>query len=85
MGRAYGRFQDMLTSGKLKHLPDEKQPQLAAAVNGAITRNLGASGALAWNKLGADVDISPLVACTLALYGAFTSKRRPGRKQRVMV
>lgn len=83
MGRAYGRFQDMLNDGQLKHLPDDAQPQLAAAVRGAITRNLGASGALAWNKLGADVDISPLVACTLALYGAFTSKRVPGRKQRV--
>ncbi len=85
MGRAYGRFQDMLAAGRLKHLPDDKQPQLAEAVKGAITRNLGASGALAWNKLGADVDISPLVACTLALYGAYTSKRRPGRKQRLMV
>lgn len=83
MGRAYGRFQDMLNDGQLKHLPDDVQPQLAAAVRGAITRSLGASGALAWNKLGADVDISPLVACTLALYGAFTSKRVPGRKQRV--
>lgn len=83
MGRAYGRFQDMLNDGQLKHLPDDAQPQLAAAVRGAITRNLGASGALAWNKLGADVDISPLVACTLALYGAFTSKRVPGRKQKV--
>ncbi len=83
MGRAYGRFQDMLNDGQLKHLPDEAQPQLAAAVRGAITRNLGASGASAWNKLGADVDISPLVACTLALYGAYTSKRVPGRKQRV--
>ena len=83
MGRAYGRFQDMLNDGQLKHLPDDAQPQLAAAVHGAITRNLGASGALAWNKLGADVDISPLVACTLALYGACTSKRIPGRRQRV--
>ena len=83
MGRAYGRFQDMLNNNQLKHLPDDAQPQLAAAVRGAITRNLGASGALAWNKLGADVDISPLVACTLALYGAYTSKRVPGRKQRV--
>ena len=83
MGRAYGRFQDMLNNNQLKHLPDDAQPQLAAAVRGAITRNLGASGALAWNKLGADVDISPLVACTLALYGAYTSKRVPGRRQRV--
>ena len=26
MGRAYGRFQDMLNDGQLKHLPDDAQP-----------------------------------------------------------
>ena len=63
---------------------DEYQPQLAAAVKGATTRPLGQSGAIAWNKLGSDVDITPLVSTTLALYGAFTTKRHPGRRQEVM-
>ena len=84
MGRACGRFLDMLKAGTLKHPRDEYQPQLAAAVKGATTRPLGQSGAIAWNKLGSDVDITPLVSTTLALYGAFTTKRHPGRRQEVM-
>lgn len=81
MGRACGRFLDLLDAGKLIHLPDKDQPQLAQAVRNATTRPLGKSGAVAWNKAGTDVDISPLVACTLALWGASTSRRHPGRKQ----
>lgn len=81
MGRACGRFLDMLKAGNLKHPPDEYQPQLAAAVKGAATRPLGQSGAIAWNKLGSDVDITPLVSTTLALYGASTTRRHPGRRQ----
>lgn len=67
MGRACGRFLDMLKAGTLKHPRDEYQPQLAAAVKGATTRPLGQSGAIAWNKLGSDVDITrscpPLSPC----------------------
>lgn len=85
MGRACGRFQDMLRDGKLTHLSAGKQPALDTAVANATTRNIGSSGAIGWNKLGTDIDISPLVACTLALYGTFITKRRPGRKQKVMV
>lgn len=84
MGRACGRFMDMLNDKTLIHLPDTMQPQLASAVKGATIRPIGRSGAFGWNKLGSDVDISPLVACTLALWGACTTKRHPGRKQEVM-
>lgn len=83
MGRACGRFLDMLKAGTLKHPQDEYQPQLAEAVKGATTRPLGQSGAIAWNKLGSDIDITPLVSTTLALYGAFTTKRHPGRRQTI--
>lgn len=85
MGRACGRFRDMLADGTLIHLPDGMQPQLADAVRNATVRPLGSSGATAWNKMGADIDISPLVACTLALWGAHTTRRQPGRKQKVMI
>lgn len=84
MGRACGRFMDMLGDKTLMHLPDAMQPQLAAAVKGATIRPIGKSGAFGWNKLGSDTDISPLVACTLALWGAYTTTRHPGRKQEVM-
>lgn len=81
LGRACGRVLDLLDQQRILHLPDTDQPQLAEAVKNATTRKLGNSGALAFNKIGSDADISPLVACTLALWGASTSKRHPGRKQ----
>jgi hypothetical protein len=85
MGRACGRFQDMLRDGLLTHLPKDMQPALDVAVANATTRNIGTSGAIGWNKLGTDIDISPLVACTLALYGTFITKRDPNRRQKVMI
>lgn len=84
MGRACGRFQDMLRDGTLTHLSEGAQPALDIAAANATTRNIGTSGAIGWNKLGTDIDISPLVACTLALYGTFITKRDPNRKQRMI-
>jgi hypothetical protein len=46
------------------------QPELAAAIMGAATRRLGDSWA--WSRSTSNVDISPLVAATLALWGAAT-------------
>ena len=85
MGRATGRFQDMLRDHQLTHMPDDAQPALATAVHNATTRNIGTSGAQGWNKMGSDIDISPLVAVTLALFGVYVTKRDPNRKQKVMV
>ena len=85
MGRACGMLLDMLNAGKLTHLPDDKAPALATAVANAITRSIGQSGAFGWNKMGGDIDISPLVAVTLALYGTTITKRDPDRVQEVMI
>ncbi|WP_306452356.1 terminase [Bifidobacterium pullorum] len=85
LGAATGRMLDMIRDRKILHLPDGEQPQLAMAVHGATLRDLGPNGAVAWQKKGSDVDISPLQAVTLALHGAYTTKRRPGRKQKVMI
>ena len=85
MGRACGRFLDMLRDGRLTHLPDADVPPLADAVANAVTRPIGASGAFGWNKTGGDADISPLVAVTLALYGTFITRRDPNRRQEVMI
>lgn len=82
MGRAAGRFLDMLRDRTLTHL---RQAPLDAAADAAITRPIGHEGAFGWNKLGTDTDISPLVAVTLALHGAKTSSRRPtGKPQRII-
>jgi hypothetical protein len=43
---------------------------LADAIRGAATRKLGDSWA--WSRRNSSVDISPLVASTLALWGAAT-------------
>ncbi len=75
MGQACGRFTDMLRDGALHHL--NGQEALDIAVKGATKRNIGQSGAFGWNKRTSDVDISPLVAVTLALHGACTTRRNP--------
>ncbi|KFI97823.1 terminase [Bifidobacterium stellenboschense] len=85
MGRACGLFLDLLRDHKLTHLPDKDAPALAQAVANATTRNIGQSGAVGWNKMGGDIDISPLVAVTLAAYGTTITKRNPNRRQEMMI
>jgi hypothetical protein len=48
------------------------QRELAAAIRGATKRTLG--DAWAWDRKNSDADISPLVACTLALWGLVGSR-----------
>lgn len=84
LGAATGRTLDMIHAGTLQHLPADLQPQLNTAALNATLRPLGPNGATAWNKKGSDIDISPLQACTLALHGAFTSKRHPERKAKAV-
>jgi hypothetical protein len=55
----------------LRHIP---HPALSAALAGAGKRPLG--DAWAWDRRGTSVDISPLVAATLARW-AYTSRERP--------
>lgn len=62
--QACGAFFDAVMAGQLNHID---QPQLTAAVQAARTRPLG--DAWAWSRKDIKSDISPLVACTLAMYG----------------
>ena len=55
---------DEFPNGRLRHLGGE---ELDMAVNGAKTRPLG--DAWAWDRKNSEVDLTPLVACTLALWG----------------
>jgi hypothetical protein len=61
---ACGLLYDMVDQNRLRHLG---QPELTAAVKGAAKRPLG--DAWAWSRKTSAVDISPLVAATLALWG----------------
>jgi hypothetical protein len=62
--QACGAFMDLLEAEQLRHIG---QKSLTEAVEGAATRTLG--DAWAWDRRGKDVDITPLVAVTLALAG----------------
>jgi hypothetical protein len=64
LGHACGGLADKVVQQRLRHLG---QPELTAALEGARTRNLG-DGAWAWHRRGSTVDISPLVAVTLAVW-----------------
>lgn len=65
LGQACGAFyEDVIENRALRHLD---QPVLNAALNGAKKRKLG--DAWAWDRRNSDIDISPLVAVTLAWRG----------------
>ena len=65
--QACGGLLAAVISAKLTHAA---QPQLDAAVRGATRRPYG--DAWAWNRRTAQTDISPLVAVTLARWGALS-------------
>jgi hypothetical protein len=62
-----GKLIDVVSERALRHLGTR---ELADAIRGAATRKLGDSWA--WSRRNSSVDISPLVASTLALWGAAT-------------
>jgi hypothetical protein len=62
--RACGLLFDAVSDRTFRH---PGSPELNQAVRGAVKRPLG--DAWAWSRKSSAVDISPLVACTLALFG----------------
>lgn len=66
-GVATGRLRDRVRDQEL--LVIEQDP-VTVAVSGGITKSFGETDA--WNRIGSAVDVSPLVAITLALYGLET-------------
>jgi hypothetical protein len=63
--QACGAFFDLIEQGRFRHLDTE---ELRAAIRGADRRPLG--DAWAWSRKRSAVDISPLVAVTLATWAA---------------
>ena len=70
---ACGEFLDDVLAGRLSHA---EQPQLNAAVEGARRRPIGDAGAFGWDRRDGAVFVAPLVAATLARFGAVTAGRR---------
>lgn len=62
---ACGLLYDLIEQGRLRHLGTD---ELRRALEGAATRPLGE--AWAWSRRSSKTDISPLVACTLAVWGS---------------
>jgi hypothetical protein len=78
MAAACGQFYDGVMEGRVRHTD---QPQVNVALSVARKRPLG--DAWAWNRRTATSDITPIVACSLALWGAQSSTvKRPGGKKR---
>ena len=76
VAQAFGMFYDGITEGAVKHTA---QPQVAAALAVAQKREL--AGGSAWSRKTSTSDITPIVACTFALWGSQRVKQptRPGR------
>jgi hypothetical protein len=71
-GQAFGMVLDGVENATLRHLGT---PKLRLALDGAGKRPLGE--AFAWDRRNSTVDISPLVACTLALWGEMQRRNKP--------
>jgi len=84
MAAACGTFYDAVMDARVRHTD---QPQVNLALSVARKRPIG--DAWGWNRKTSDSDITPLVAATLALWGAQNSTvKRPTRskaKRRVVV
>lgn len=63
---ACGTIYDGSRSGQIAHL---NQPTLNVALAAARKRAVGTEGAWAWGRKNASADITPIVACTLAIHG----------------
>ena len=72
LARACGGFTDDVAAARLTHA---NQPQLNAAVVGARRRPLGQAGAYAWDRADGSVFVAPLVAATMARFGAVSAAR----------
>lgn len=80
VGAACARFVDGIRLGEVRHIG---QAQLDLALAVARKRQLGSTGLWAWNRKNTASDITPLVAATLALWGAQNSTvKKPARSAR---
>lgn len=84
VGVACDRFVEGVKSGDVVHT---NQSQMLVAIDAARKRSLGNTGMWAWNRKSPTSDITPLVAATLALWGAQTTApvRKPSRGKATFV
>jgi hypothetical protein len=78
-------FYDAIKDKTATHLAIEGQAVLDASVGVCDKKKRGADGVWGWESTVPGGDETPLEAVSLAHWGAKTTKRKPGRKARVMV
>jgi hypothetical protein len=72
MAKACGGLYDAALEGRLSHFD---QAPLNAALAGAQKRDIGTAGGWGWDRRSPDIDISPLVAVTIAHFGAHVAAK----------
>lgn len=72
LAKGCGQFYDACIEGSLVHLED---PLLTKTLDGAVKRSL--SDSWVWSRKNSSIDISPIVAITMALFGAMAFSRSP--------
>jgi hypothetical protein len=73
MAKACGGFFDAALEGRVTHAA---QSQLDDALAGARKRNIGQAGGWGWDRKDETSNIAPLVAATLAHFGAASTRKR---------
>lgn len=73
-GKACVGFVADVAAGSVTHAG---QDQLNLAVAGAKKRNIGVAGSWGWDRKSPTNDVAPLVAATLARFGALTHQSKP--------
>lgn len=76
---------DAVRDQTMTHLDSEGQAALDDSVAVSDKKQRGTSGAWSWDATTPDGDETPIEAASVALWGARTTKRKPGRKQRGVV
>jgi phage terminase large subunit-like protein len=76
---AHSAFYNAFRESKLTHFD---QKALNSAVSVACKRPIGTSGGFGFKSVNVDVSVTPLEACVMAFWGANTTKRVLGRKQK---
>lgn len=82
---ANAMFQDGIRDRSVSHVVSEGQKVLDDSVAVCDKKNRGAAGAWGWVSTSPEGDETPMEAVSLAHWGARTTKRKPGRKSRVVV
>jgi hypothetical protein len=82
MSKACSGFYGDVVAGRLTHAG---QGQLDDALAGAKSRKIGDAGGWGWDRRDPTVNIAPLVAATLARFGAVVTKPRVPNSGKVVV